>query len=203
MEVLAPIAIEQREIPLKTSAMLIWLGNISAAGILSFAGAYHNQWELFAAGAVWGAAATMHALSKKPKAQDVTDCHVLAITSPNTLTVRKTAGGSPFTVRMRHTTTDGGSVLQEKAMQELAKILQSGIVEVNQITGNKSAGHEADITVRSIWPDKNGLHNHKDVAAMMLGKGLLIVDDAATASPKYLKALAKAKQEGRGLWGML
>lgn len=200
MEIIAPIAMEKREpgLPLKTWGW--WGVQVLSGGTLAGAGVYVDSIELVALGALWCVSSTAFTLMKTPKVVEVVDCEVLAVNAPNILTVKKVAGGRPFQVTIRNTEAAGSADLQEKGMQHLKKLLSKGIVEVNQISGTASAGFQADITVRSIWPDKKGHHTHSDTNNLMIKNGYLLVAEAAIASPKNLKAMAEAKQKGRGYW---
>lgn len=203
MDVLAPIAVEKREYSLPLSTRFYWAVQVLSGGTLAGAGVYDDSIELLAAGVIWCGAATAFAVLKRPKVVEVVDCEVLAVTAPNKLTVKKVAGGRPFEVIMRNTELAGGADLQQRGMEHLNKLLKKGVVEVNQITGTATTGYQADITVRSVWPDKNGHHTHSDTNNLMIKNGFVIVAEAAIATPKQLKAMAEAKQKGRGYWGLM
>lgn len=203
MEVVAPIAVEKKEYSLPLSTRFYWGIQVLSGAALAAAGVYEDSIELVSAGVIWCGAATAFTLLKRPKVQEVTDCEVQAVTAPNRLTVKKVAGGRPFQVTMRNTEIVGSADLQQQGMEYLNKLLAKGVVEVNQITGTATAGYTADITVRSVWPDKHGHHHHTDTNNQMIKRGYIVVSEAALATPKQLKSMAEAKQKGRGVWGMM
>lgn len=203
MDIVAPIAIEKKETGLPLSTLFGWGVQVLSGAGLSGVGLYSDIDPLIYAGVGWCVVTTANALLKKPKVVEVVDCEVIAINAPNQLTVKKVAGGRPFIVTMRNTECSGNADLQQKGMEHLKKLLNKGVVEVNQLTGTANSGYFSDITVRSVWPNKNGEHSHSDTNNLMIKSGFVVVKHAAEATPKDLKAMALAKQKGRGFWGLI